>query len=217
MALGALSFYHNYGPATAAVDNVPATIETELSIKGYARLNEEVQITIPTAYLKPTRLRNRPVEATGEGELVQALPKGRANPSLSVSIGAVPSAFDIAQAVWLQNMTAVNVPGTTGAQLNSAGAGGNPWDATLASNNTPGTFGALLQDIPEDILTMTDGVETGFTVRDALRLMLSAMAGKISGAASNTIRIRDVADAKDRITATVDTSGNRTAITYDVS
>lgn len=59
-----------------------------------------------------------------------------------------------------------------------------------------------------------EDVETGLTVRNALRLMAAAMAGEISGAGSTTITIRNaVADDKDRIVATVTSEGNRTALT----
>lgn len=60
-------------------------------------------------------------------------------------------------------------------------------------------------------------VETGYSLRESLKLMLSAMAGKLSGAGTSTVTIRNVTDTKDRITATVDTNGNRTSITTDVT
>lgn len=66
-------------------------------------------------------------------------------------------------------------------------------------------------------LDRANGIETSFTLRQALRLMLSALAGKLSGAAGTTVTIRDVNDAKNRIVATVDSDGNRTAVTKDVS
>lgn len=65
---------------------------------------------------------------------------------------------------------------------------------------------------------VADGIETGLTPRQAMKLLTSALAGKISGGGTTTITIRNaVADTKPRITATVDSSGNRTAITYDVA
>lgn len=67
------------------------------------------------------------------------------------------------------------------------------------------------------ILDLANGVETGRTLRQALRLILAALAGKLSGAATATITIRDSNDGKNRIVATVDADGNRTAVTYDVS
>lgn len=47
--------------------------------------------------------------------------------------------------------------------------------------------------------------------------MLSALAGKLSGAATTTVTIRDTNDGIDRIVATVDASGNRSAVTLDAS
>jgi hypothetical protein len=63
----------------------------------------------------------------------------------------------------------------------------------------------------------TEIVETGLTLRQALRLVTAATAGKISGGGTATVTIRNaVADGVDRLVATVDSSGNRTAITYDL-
>lgn len=59
-------------------------------------------------------------------------------------------------------------------------------------------------------------IETSFNLKEALRLVLSATAGKISGAETTTITIRNVPDDKNRIVATVDSNGNRTSLTYDV-
>jgi len=58
-------------------------------------------------------------------------------------------------------------------------------------------------------------IEAGYSADEVLRLVAAANAGKLSGASGSTIRIRDLADTTDRITATVDASGNRTAITLD--
>lgn len=60
-------------------------------------------------------------------------------------------------------------------------------------------------------------IETNYSMREALRLMLSALAGKVSGAETTTVTIRSLNDDKNRIVATVDSNGNRTAVTYDVS
>jgi hypothetical protein len=60
-------------------------------------------------------------------------------------------------------------------------------------------------------------MEGTVTARQSQRLANSANAAKLSGAATTTVTIRDVADTKDRIVATVDADGNRSAITLDVS
>ena len=65
-------------------------------------------------------------------------------------------------------------------------------------------------------LDQADVVETGRTMRGCLRLMAAVLAGKASGLATTTAVYRNaVADAKARVTATVDADGNRTAITSD--
>lgn len=62
-----------------------------------------------------------------------------------------------------------------------------------------------------------EDVETGLTLRQALRVIAAATAGKVSGGGTSTITIRNaVADGADRIVATVDSNGNRSAITYDL-
>lgn len=68
------------------------------------------------------------------------------------------------------------------------------------------------------LLDRANAIETGVTPRQAMRLELAAAAGKLSGAETDTVVIRNaVADTKDRITATVDENGNRLDVTVDVS
>lgn len=67
-------------------------------------------------------------------------------------------------------------------------------------------------------LDRVDGIEIGLTPRQEQRLSAAAAAGKLSGAATTTVAIRNaVADSKARITATVDADGNRSAVTTDVT
>jgi hypothetical protein len=72
-------------------------------------------------------------------------------------------------------------------------------------------------DAADALLDRTAGVETSWTLRQAMRVMLSVLAGKASGLATSTAVYRDMADSKDRISATVDADGNRTAVTRDAS
>lgn len=82
---------------------------------------------------------------------------------------------------------------------------------------------AATSDVPtanqnaDALLDRADGVETGYTLRQWLRLAGSVLLGKASGLATTTAVYRDLGDTKDRITATVDTNGNRTAITRDAT
>lgn len=83
---------------------------------------------------------------------------------------------------------------------------------------------AAAGDIPtaiqnaDALLDRANAIETGLTLRGALRLIAAACAGIASGLATATAIYRNaVADSKPRITATVDAHGNRTAITTDVT
>ena len=74
-----------------------------------------------------------------------------------------------------------------------------------------------VNEIADGLLDRSAGVETNRTVRQALRLVLAALVGKLSGAATTTVTVRDTNDGVDRIVATVDASGNRSAVTLDAS
>lgn len=92
--------------------------------------------------------------------------------------------------------------------------------ATLATLATAASIAALPTAATNAtaLLDAADAIETGLTPRGALRLAASATAGKLSGAGTGTEVFRNaVADTKARLTATVDASGNRTAITTDVT
>lgn len=82
---------------------------------------------------------------------------------------------------------------------------------------------AAVSDVPtananaDALLDRAAGVETGWTFRQAMRIILAALGGKADGAATATMHYRDMADSKNRITATVDADGNRTAVTRDAT
>jgi len=58
-------------------------------------------------------------------------------------------------------------------------------------------------------------IEGSITLSQAVRLLMSVIMGKSSGGGTNTIKFRDLLDSKDRITATVDSSGNRSDVVLD--
>lgn len=74
-------------------------------------------------------------------------------------------------------------------------------------------------EIADALLNRANAIETGLTPVQSLRLIAAALAGKISGAGTETVTVRNaVADSKDRIVATTpDANGNRTAITVDLT
>lgn len=120
-----------------------------------------------------------------------------------------------------------NVTGTVGSVVGAVGSvtgnvGGNV-TGTVASvvgnvaGNVTGSIGTITNTGIDGILDRSAGVETNFTLRQAMRLLLSSVVAKLSGAATATVTIRDINDTKARITATVDSDGNRTAVTTDVT
>jgi len=106
-----------------------------------------------------------------------------------------------------------------------------PGAITLDATVTAGTFYVrgvgTLTDNSTATLVNTDGladttvwehvIEPGFTAEEMLRLVASSAAGKLAGADTTNVTIRDLGDTKDRITATVDANGNRTAVTHDTA
>jgi len=62
-----------------------------------------------------------------------------------------------------------------------------------------------------------DAVEGTLTLRQAIRLIVSLIAGKSTGGGTTSLKYRDYGDTKDRLTFTVDANGNRSAVTRDVS
>lgn len=107
----------------------------------------------------------------------------------------------------------------------------SPFDQFRTNHQIANTFGGDLSS-PADIideflsrydefslsmLNMADGVETGLTLRQHFRLVSAFAAGKLSGAGTSTETIRNFGDTKNRIVATVDASGNRSAITTDLT
>lgn len=81
---------------------------------------------------------------------------------------------------------------------------GGRMDATVdGTGMEAGAIDAILDD--------TIGDST-LTVRQALRVLVAGMAGKLSGGATTTISIRNIADSANVIVATVDADGNRSAV-----
>lgn len=77
----------------------------------------------------------------------------------------------------------------------------------------PGAIAALNDiTVAEIIAGIADGT---YDLQEMLRIMFAALAGKSAGGGTSTITFRDAADSKNRISATVDANGNRTAITVN--
>lgn len=120
----------------------------------------------------------------------------------------------------------ISASGSRGVRISATGAIAGYPGLHITTTNSNATAVQLQGNGTGAALKLTGGatgvpiefdVETGFTFHDALRLMSSAMIGKVSGMATTTVTFRNVGDTKNRITATVDADGNRSAITLDAT
>jgi len=87
----------------------------------------------------------------------------------------------------------------------------------MAAANLDTQLGALPTAAENATAVLDEIIEAALSLRAAMRLCIAAMGGKASGLDTTTAIYRDSADTKDRITATVDANGNRTAVTLDLT
>ena len=67
------------------------------------------------------------------------------------------------------------------------------------------------------LLDLANGVETGLTMRQYLRLSAAVLLGKISGMDTDNPKFRDTNNTKDRVVAVTDQFGNRDSVVLDSS
>ena len=136
-----------------------------------------------------------------------------------------PTVEAIADQVWDEATSGHTSAGSYGKAIGDGvtswvtATGFSPFDSSADAVTVGNVSSTPINAIADGLLDRADGVEpasagTERTVREALRLILSACAGQVAGASGTTITIRDTNDTTNRITATVDSDGNRTAVTY---
>lgn len=88
---------------------------------------------------------------------------------------------------------------------------------SMATDSVTNT--ALASSAVTEVVTglLAGVVEGAYTVQDILKLMASIAAGKASGLDSNAPVYRNLGDTLNRISATTDASGNRTAVTLNLA
>lgn len=92
-------------------------------------------------------------------------------------------------------------------------------DATAADNlesACDGTGYAIGGATAVDAI-LDDVIEGSYTLRQLVRGFASALLSLVSGAGTSTVIFRDIGNTKNRIVATVDEDGNRTAITLTLT
>ena len=92
----------------------------------------------------------------------------------------------------------------------------NPEATSVFALYPQGIIGLTSAQVEAAVMDKTDGIETGLTFRQSLRLASAVLFGRRSGTGSGTeIFNAAVTNAKARVTGTIDGSGNRTNVTTD--
>lgn len=124
----------------------------------------------------------------------------------SMATGVVTAAAIAADAIGASEIAADAI-GASEIAASAIGASEIATDAIGADELAAGGIDEMMDEV----------FEGAYTFRQMMRIVFSGLAGKASGGGTGTLVFRDAADAKARITATVDGSGNRTTITLDGS
>jgi hypothetical protein len=97
-----------------------------------------------------------------------------------------------------------------------AGSFGKRLDADVSTRAIPGSAMTLTAGerdaVANALLNLADGVELGFTPKQALRLIAAVLCGKTSGGPTNVI-FRNMGDTANRVVTIADGNGNRTTVT----
>lgn len=192
------------GNVDAILEDTSTTLQAELD--GIQAATEDIQSRLPAALVSGR------IDASVGGMQANTV---TAAALASDAVTEIQSGLATASALTTVDTVVDSIKAVTDALPDALATVDGNVDAILEDTGT--TIPGLIAGLPGDILDLANGVETSITPRQALRLILAAAAGKISGAGTTTITIRNVGDTKTRITATTDSAGNRSAVTTDVT
>lgn len=128
--------------------------------------------------------------------------------SVTGSVGSVTGNVGGNVAGSVESVTG-NVGGNVAGSVGSVTAG-----VTVTTNNDKTGYRLSATGV-DDI--HDEAVDGTITARETARIANAALGGKASGLETTTAVYRNPADSKDRITATVDADGNRSAVTLDLT
>jgi hypothetical protein len=87
------------------------------------------------------------------------------------------------------------------------------WEELLVGHTVTGTAGSALI-LSRDILNTTiDGI---YTLEDVIKIMVSVLAGKLTGGGTDTLTFRNLSDTLNRVIVTVNQVAERTGVTIQV-
>lgn len=168
-------------------------------------LNDPTAAAIADAVWDEARSGHVTAGSFGEGVLVQTVNANALNTN-SFSTGCISAAAIAANAIGATELAADAVTEIVD------GVWANATRTLTADTNINYPSAATVA-----AAVMAAGDIDGYTLEQFGKLCLAALVGKLSGAATTTNTVRAADDSKDRITATVDADGNRTAVTLDAA
>lgn len=198
-----------YGSASAQNSFVDAKVSSRAAPGDAMALTAAAEASASDAVWDEARSGH--VAAGSFGEVVDAKISSRAVPGDAMSLTAASEAAAV-DAVW-DEARAGHV---------AAGSFGEVVDAKVSSRAAPGDSMALTAaertTLSNTLMDLANGVEDGMTPRQAMRLLTAILGGLVSGAGTGTEVFKAAVSAsKERVTATVDSKGNRTGISVDLS
>ena len=156
-----------------------------------------VDTNVDTLLTRITAARAGYLDNLSAGAVALASALATAQTDLDTITGTDGATLATAQALYAPNKVVPDVAGT------AAGL-----------HSTTDTAIAGLNDIT--VADIKAGIADGtYDLEEMMRLIFSSCCAKVSGGGTTTITFRDGPDSKNRITATVDSNGNRTATTLD--
>lgn len=186
-----------------------------------------------TSFVTPTNLTAAQIatgvwQDTTAGDFTTALSVGKSVMN-GVSLGTGLTVAAVSGAVGSVTGAVGSVTGAVGSVTGAVGSvtgnvGGNVV-GTVASvvgavGSVTGLTASNLDATVSSVKAKTDlipGTQDGYTFAQFMLAIGAALGGKASGMATTTAVFRSMNDSKDRITATVDANGNRTAVTLDLT
>jgi hypothetical protein len=133
---------------------------------------------------------------------------GLAADNLGDQLAALPTAEEIADAVWNEEMNDHLGPTTTGGHLNVAEMAG-PVGGLIESVGYGRFKVSALENMGKHV------VEGTFTFDEVLRIVAAALAGVTSGGGTPNLEFLGLDGVTTRIAATVDGNGNRLQVAVD--
>jgi hypothetical protein len=197
------------GAADADIERLQGSVIATPTVAGV--LEVDVTHWIGTAAATPTVAGVPEVDVTHYGGTAGTFAAGRPEVNASHWAGAATATNDVALATAPTNFAALVISAGGVVDANAVSIAANVITAaSIAADAGTEIAGAVFAQV----------IEGTTTFLQAGRLWNAALGAKTDGfdaGASGTGHVRDLADTKDRVTATFDADGNRTAVTLDLT